>query len=57
MSPIECGVSECDREASIMGGGCPGPLGAVAPWYIYNVGTVINSLVSINNIVQNVVVT
>jgi hypothetical protein len=29
-SPTECGVSECDRETSIMGG--PGPLGAVAPW-------------------------
>jgi hypothetical protein len=25
----ECGVSECDREASIIG--CPGPLGAVVP--------------------------
>jgi hypothetical protein len=26
---IECGVSECDREASVVRG--PGPLGAVAP--------------------------
>jgi hypothetical protein len=29
-SPTECGVSECDREASIMGG--LDPLWAVAPW-------------------------
>jgi hypothetical protein len=34
-SPTECGVSECDREASIMRR--PEPLGAVAPLirYIY----------------------
>jgi len=29
-SPIECGVSDCDREASTMKR--PGPLGAVEPW-------------------------
>ena len=29
-SPTECGVSECDRESSIMRR--PWPTGAVAPW-------------------------
>jgi hypothetical protein len=29
-TPTECGVSKCQREASIMRG--PGPLGTVAPW-------------------------
>ena len=29
-SPTECGVSECDREASIIRR--PWPIGAVAPW-------------------------
>ena len=32
-SPTECGVSECDREASIMR---PCPLGAVVPWGQYD---------------------
>jgi hypothetical protein len=30
-SPTECGVSECDREASTKRGG-PGPYRAVEPW-------------------------
>jgi hypothetical protein len=30
MCPTECGLSECDREASTQTGG-PGPIGAVEP--------------------------